>query len=124
MPRVQSDDMGYNELNYMNATRGLSTPNIDALATTGVAFHNWCAVLRRVRHQLAFPTIHSEYLSASLVRSLDLCLGCFCGTGSTGRGGNNIEGLVTSSPLPPSPAAGFCYYILHCWKQINNTKAQ
>ena len=49
MPRVQSDDMGYNELNYMNATRGLSTPNIDALATTGVAFHNWCAVLRRVR---------------------------------------------------------------------------
>ena len=33
--------MGYNELNYMNTTRGLHTPNIDALATTGVAFKNW-----------------------------------------------------------------------------------
>eukprot|EP00750_Incisomonas_marina_P004437 INCI13470.4.p1 GENE.INCI13470.4~~INCI13470.4.p1 ORF type:complete len:562 (-),score=65.59 INCI13470.4:2637-4322(-) len=38
---IVADDMGYNELNYMNTTRGLATPHIDALADSGVSFHNY-----------------------------------------------------------------------------------
>ena len=33
---IMADDMGYNELGYMNATRGLLTPSIDALAEQAV----------------------------------------------------------------------------------------
>lgn len=33
---ILADDMGFNELGYMNTTRGLVTPNIDALAANAV----------------------------------------------------------------------------------------
>ena len=36
-----ADDLGYNELGYMNSSRGLKTPNIDDLAKTGVALKNY-----------------------------------------------------------------------------------
>ncbi|KAH8059752.1 hypothetical protein JL721_9169 [Aureococcus anophagefferens] len=33
---VVADDLGYNEMNFMNATRGIETPFLDALAADGV----------------------------------------------------------------------------------------
>ena len=33
--------MGYNELGYMNESRGLHTPNIDALAMAGIKFTDY-----------------------------------------------------------------------------------
>ena len=33
---VVADDLGYNEVNFMNATRGIETPFLDALAADGV----------------------------------------------------------------------------------------
>ena len=38
---ILADDLGYNELGYMNSSRGLKTPNIDELAKTGVALKNY-----------------------------------------------------------------------------------
>lgn len=38
---VLADDLGYNELNFMNTTRGISTPHLDALASTGVVLKNY-----------------------------------------------------------------------------------
>lgn len=35
-PRLSQDDLGFNELGYQNTTRGLITPNIDALASEAV----------------------------------------------------------------------------------------
>lgn len=35
-------DLGYNEMNFMNSTRGLITPHLDALANTGVILKNYC----------------------------------------------------------------------------------
>ena len=33
---ILADDLGYNEMGFMNSTRGLQTPNLDALAAGGV----------------------------------------------------------------------------------------
>lgn len=38
---ILADDMGFNELNYMNKTRGLVTPEIDALANTGIVLKHY-----------------------------------------------------------------------------------
>eukprot|EP01062_Namystynia_karyoxenos_P009373 TRINITY_DN13324_c0_g2_i1.p2 TRINITY_DN13324_c0_g2~~TRINITY_DN13324_c0_g2_i1.p2 ORF type:complete len:559 (+),score=164.65 TRINITY_DN13324_c0_g2_i1:78-1754(+) len=38
---ILADDLGYNELGFMNGTRGLITPNLDKLAQGGVALHNY-----------------------------------------------------------------------------------
>ena len=35
-----ADDLGSNELNFMNSTRGLHTPNLDQLAFGGVTLRN------------------------------------------------------------------------------------
>ena len=35
-----ADDLGYNELNFMNNTRGIRTPNLDELANDGVILKN------------------------------------------------------------------------------------
>lgn len=32
---ILADDLGYNELNFMNSTRGIVTPHLDDLANTG-----------------------------------------------------------------------------------------
>ena len=31
-----AQDLGYNEMNFMNSTRGIQTPNLDALASKGI----------------------------------------------------------------------------------------
>jgi len=38
---ILADDLGYNELNFMNRTRGIITPNLDALADAGVILKNY-----------------------------------------------------------------------------------
>eukprot|EP00656_Telonema_subtile_P051077 TRINITY_DN6788_c0_g1_i1.p1 TRINITY_DN6788_c0_g1~~TRINITY_DN6788_c0_g1_i1.p1 ORF type:complete len:540 (+),score=121.10 TRINITY_DN6788_c0_g1_i1:104-1723(+) len=38
---ILADDLGYNELNFMNKTRGLHTPVLDSLANTGVVLKNY-----------------------------------------------------------------------------------
>lgn len=38
---ILADDLGYNELNFMNATRGILTPNLDSLANAGVIMKNY-----------------------------------------------------------------------------------
>ena len=38
---ILADDLGYNELNFQNSSRGISTPNLDALAASGVALKNY-----------------------------------------------------------------------------------
>ena len=38
---ILADDLGYNEMNWMNSTRGLHTPNLDALAHEGVILKNY-----------------------------------------------------------------------------------
>ena len=38
---ILADDLGYNELNFMNASRGILTPNLDSLANTGVIMKNY-----------------------------------------------------------------------------------
>ena len=35
-------DLGYNELGFMNSTRGIHTPHLDALANAGVILNNYC----------------------------------------------------------------------------------
>ena len=44
----QRADLGYNEMNFMNSTRGLITPHLDALANTGVILKNYCEWRERV----------------------------------------------------------------------------
>lgn len=36
-----ADDLGYNELNFMNGTRGIMTENLDKLANAGVILKNY-----------------------------------------------------------------------------------
>ena len=36
-----ADDLGYNEMGFMNASRGLLTPHLDALARDGVVLKNY-----------------------------------------------------------------------------------
>mmetsp|Transcript_97776 Transcript_97776/g.276738 ORF Transcript_97776/g.276738 Transcript_97776/m.276738 type:complete len:561 (+) Transcript_97776:51-1733(+) len=38
---ILADDLGYNELGFMNSTRGLITPNLDKLAANGVVLKNY-----------------------------------------------------------------------------------
>ena len=38
---ILADDLGSNELNFMNNTRGILTPNLDALAAEGVTLRNY-----------------------------------------------------------------------------------
>ena len=38
---ILADDLGYNEMNWMNATRGIQTPHLDALAHSGVTMKNY-----------------------------------------------------------------------------------
>ena len=38
---ILADDLGYNEMGFMNETRGLITPNLDGLAKTGVVLKNY-----------------------------------------------------------------------------------
>jgi hypothetical protein len=38
---ILADDLGYNELNFMNNTRGILTPNLDKLANSGVVMKNY-----------------------------------------------------------------------------------
>ena len=38
---ILADDLGSNELNFMNSTRGIVTPNLDALAAEGVTLRNY-----------------------------------------------------------------------------------
>jgi hypothetical protein len=38
---ILADDLGYNELNFMNDTRGILTPNLDKLANSGVIMKNY-----------------------------------------------------------------------------------
>jgi hypothetical protein len=44
MPAVllsgEADDLGSNEMGFMNSTRGIHTPNLDALAFSGVTLRN------------------------------------------------------------------------------------
>eukprot|EP01060_Flectonema_neradi_P003334 TRINITY_DN1213_c1_g1_i2.p1 TRINITY_DN1213_c1_g1~~TRINITY_DN1213_c1_g1_i2.p1 ORF type:complete len:531 (+),score=87.69 TRINITY_DN1213_c1_g1_i2:74-1666(+) len=38
---ILADDLGYNEMGFMNGTRGLVTPHLDSLAHDGVIFKNY-----------------------------------------------------------------------------------
>eukprot|EP00928_Gymnodinium_smaydae_P032485 TRINITY_DN23515_c0_g2_i1.p1 TRINITY_DN23515_c0_g2~~TRINITY_DN23515_c0_g2_i1.p1 ORF type:complete len:572 (-),score=65.13 TRINITY_DN23515_c0_g2_i1:309-2024(-) len=38
---ILADDLGYNELGFMNSSRGIKTPHLDALANTGVILKNY-----------------------------------------------------------------------------------
>lgn len=38
---ILSDDLGYNEMGFMNSTRGIISPNLDALALQGVILKNY-----------------------------------------------------------------------------------
>eukprot|EP01052_Picozoa_sp_SAG31_P033688 SAG31_NODE_3841_length_3827_cov_18.109979_1_plen_110_part_00 len=38
---VLADDLGYNEMNFMNSSRGLLTRNLDQLASEGVVLKNY-----------------------------------------------------------------------------------
>jgi arylsulfatase A-like enzyme len=38
---ILADDLGYNELGFMNSTRGLITPHLDGLAASGVVLRNY-----------------------------------------------------------------------------------
>eukprot|EP00035_Acanthoeca_spectabilis_P016511 m.338095 g.338095 ORF g.338095 m.338095 type:complete len:554 (+) comp16533_c6_seq7:3379-5040(+) len=38
---ILADDLGYNEMGFMNGTRGLITPHLDALANAGVILKNY-----------------------------------------------------------------------------------
>jgi len=38
---ILADDLGYNEMGFMNHTRGLLTPNLDGLASDGVILNNY-----------------------------------------------------------------------------------
>merc|ERR1711971_586463 len=38
---ILADDLGYNEMGFMNASRGLITPNLDGLASGGVVLRNY-----------------------------------------------------------------------------------
>eukprot|EP01065_Artemidia_motanka_P012589 TRINITY_DN1693_c6_g1_i1.p1 TRINITY_DN1693_c6_g1~~TRINITY_DN1693_c6_g1_i1.p1 ORF type:complete len:545 (+),score=138.71 TRINITY_DN1693_c6_g1_i1:100-1734(+) len=38
---ILADDLGYNEMGFMNSTRGLHTQNLDSLATSGVILKNY-----------------------------------------------------------------------------------
>eukprot|EP00662_Eupelagonemidae_sp_cell21_P057361 gene57361-biopygen73552 len=38
---VLADDLGYNEMGFMNETRGLHTPNLDRIASGGVVLKNY-----------------------------------------------------------------------------------
>jgi arylsulfatase A-like enzyme len=38
---ILADDLGYNELNFMNSTRGIQTPALDVLAQSGVVMKNY-----------------------------------------------------------------------------------
>merc|ERR1719163_282667 len=38
---ILADDLGYNEMGFMNSTRGLITPNLDELAAAGVVLKNY-----------------------------------------------------------------------------------
>eukprot|EP00729_Bicosta_minor_P013534 gene13534-29376_t len=38
---ILADDLGYNELNFMNGTRGIMTENLDKLANAGVILKNY-----------------------------------------------------------------------------------
>ena len=40
-PASDTPFSGYNELNFMNGTRGILTPNLDALANAGVVMKNY-----------------------------------------------------------------------------------
>ena len=39
---LQHADLGFNELGFMNSTRGIHTPNLDTLARSGVILKNYC----------------------------------------------------------------------------------
>ena len=41
-----ADDLGSNEMGFMNSTRGIHTPNLDALAFSGVTLRNCESALR------------------------------------------------------------------------------
>eukprot|EP00730_Choanoeca_flexa_P008226 TRINITY_DN12463_c3_g1_i7.p1 TRINITY_DN12463_c3_g1~~TRINITY_DN12463_c3_g1_i7.p1 ORF type:complete len:543 (+),score=96.31 TRINITY_DN12463_c3_g1_i7:273-1901(+) len=52
---ILADDLGYNELGYINETRGIQTPNIDQLANNGVKLTNYyvnpiCSPTRSALH--------------------------------------------------------------------------
>lgn len=38
---ILADDLGHNEMGFMNATRGIQTPNLDSLANEGVILKNY-----------------------------------------------------------------------------------
>ena len=38
---ILADDLGYNEVGFMNASRGIQTPHLDALAGSGVVLKNY-----------------------------------------------------------------------------------
>jgi arylsulfatase B len=38
---ILADDLGYNELNFMNGTRGIQSPHLDSLAQDGVILKNY-----------------------------------------------------------------------------------
>lgn len=38
---ILADDLGYNEMGFMNSTRGIRTPNLDAMAAAGVVLKNY-----------------------------------------------------------------------------------
>ena len=38
---ILADDLGYNEMNFMNTTRGIQTPHLDAIAFDGVVLKNY-----------------------------------------------------------------------------------
>ena len=46
-PIVLADDLGYNELNFMNGTRGIHTPALDQLAHSGVMILRSCGRVGR-----------------------------------------------------------------------------
>ena len=54
---ILADDLGYNEMNWMNSTRGLHTPNLDALAHEGVILKNYYGT-RREQHVIQQWTPH------------------------------------------------------------------
>ena len=59
---ILADDLGYNELNFMNGTRGIATPSLDALAGSGVVLRNYyvapiCSPTRSVPAARAEPAL-------------------------------------------------------------------
>ena len=62
---MRGADLGYNEMGFMNETRGLITPNLDALAHAGVVLRNYyvlpiCSPTRSARRGGSNRELHEQ----------------------------------------------------------------